>query len=139
MSFIQTMPLSIIQRSLDASALRQKVLSNNIANVDTPNFKRSDVSFDSVLQSYLSGAVDPLPGKLTNSRHIPIGAADFAQLQPQVVTDNSTVVTNNGNNVNIDSEMSQVAENQLRYNTLVQGLSIKFAELNTAVNGGGTI
>lgn len=137
MSFFDSKPMQIIERSLDAATLRQKVISNNIANVDTKNFKRSDVSFDDALKSYLLPSNFKIQGFQTDPRHFSIGTPSISQLNPQVVTEWSTGVTNNGNNVDIDSEMSQLAENQLRYNTLVQGMTIQFSELNSAINGGG--
>ncbi|BCJ85255.1 flagellar basal body rod protein FlgB [Effusibacillus dendaii] len=135
MSFFDTKSMQIYERSLDAASLRQKVLANNIANIDTPNFKRSDVSFDDVLLDYLNGA-SALPGMITNPRHIPIGVQSFSQIQPEIVVENSTTVNNNGNNVDVDSEMTQLAVNQIKYNLLVQELNGHLSRLRTAIQGG---
>lgn len=131
-----TKTMRILERSLDASALRQKVLADNIANVDTPGFKRSDVSFDSALQSFLAEGSNPMPLARTNPKHFPIGTQEFSQLQPEIITEQTTSVNNNGNNVDIDSEMTQLAVNQIKYNALVQQLNSHFAKLRTAIQGG---
>ena len=136
MSVFDTKPIQILERSLDAASLRQKVLANNIANVDTPNFKRSDVSFDSALQEYLNDASPTLRGTVTDPRHIPIGTPSFSQIQPQVIVEQTTTVNNNGNNVDIDSEMTQLATNQIKYNLLIQQLNAQFSKLRTAIQGG---
>lgn len=136
MDAFSTKTMRILERSLDASALRQKVLADNIANVDTPSFKRSDVSFDSTLQSFLEENSRPIPMARTNPKHFPLGTQDYSQLQPEIVTEQTTTVNNNGNNVDIDSEMTQLAVNQIKYNALVQQLNGHFAKLRSAIQGG---
>jgi flagellar basal-body rod protein FlgB len=136
MNLFHTLDLVVLERSLDAAQLRQKVLANNIANIDTPNFKRSDVSFDALLQSYLGDPVQPLSGRRTNPRHLPIGVGDLDQLQPAVVQETDTTVQANGNNVDIDSEMTQLAQNQIKYNALITQLNHQFSLLSTAINEG---
>lgn len=135
MTFFNTKTAQILERSLDASSLRHKVLANNIANVDTPNFKRSDISFDSALQSYLDDDSIPIKGMVTHPRHIPIGVHSFSQIQPEIVAEDSTTYNNNGNNVDIDSEMTQLAQNQIKYNALIQQINGHFAKLRNAIGG----
>lgn len=136
MSLIRSFPLQVLEQSLKASSLREKVLANNIANVDTPNFKRSDVSFASQLKTYLNSSTPQLTGIRTSPRQFAIGVNSIHQVQPKIITESSTSVTNNGNNVQIDSEMAQLAKNQLLYNTLVQGVITKLSQLNSVINGG---
>jgi flagellar basal-body rod protein FlgB len=134
MSLLNTPSINLMERTLDASSLRQKVLSNNIANIDTVNFKRSDVSFADTLQDVLQG--DTLQGRTTNERHIPIGTTDVADVQPQVVTDNSTTLRNDGNNVDIDTEMSNLASNQILYDAVTQQLNMTFGIMRYAISEG---
>lgn len=134
MSLINTPSLSLLEKSLDASSLRQKVLSNNIANIDTVNFKRSDVSFADKLQEVLSG--DALSGRVTDPRHIAIGTSDIQSVQPSVYADNSTSMRNDGNNVDIDAEMSNLANNQLLYDTVTQQLNMTFGIMRYAISEG---
>lgn len=125
--------LSIMERSLDASTLRQKVLANNIANVDTPYFKRSDVVFEELLQSQLQS--QGIEGLRTDPRHFKFGQS--SQPIPQTKLDASSAMNNNQNNVDIDSEMAMLAMNQLRYQTLVGQVSHELRMARTAIGGAG--
>ncbi|ODA42494.1 flagellar basal body rod protein FlgB [Desulfosporosinus sp. BG] len=112
--------LNVLQKGLDASSMRQKVLSNNVANIDTPQFKRSDVDFQEVLGAALGEKSTGLPMKLTAPKHIRgIGEGDGSGIE----TDYSTSLRNDGNNVDVDQEMSNVAENGLYYNSLTRTIS----------------
>lgn len=124
--------LRVMESGLDASSLRQKVLSDNVANAETPNFKRSDVNFEQVLGEALGEPGANLPLKVTLSQHIqsvPEGA------QSAVTTDNSTSFRNDGNNVDIDREMANVAENGLYYNSVTQALTNQLGLLRMAIQG----
>ena len=91
--------LSVLEKGLDASSLRQKVIANNLANLDTPGFKRSEVDFQAVLGTVLGQKVGTLPLKLTSTNHIPSVNKGEGKT---VVTDDTTIVRNDGNNVDID-------------------------------------
>jgi flagellar basal-body rod protein FlgB len=123
----------MMQRTLDAAAFRQKVISNNVANVDTPYFKRSDVQFEELLSKELNKK--PLQGRRTDFRHIPIGSV-AVPTAPEVVADETTMMNNNLNNVDIDYEMTLLAKNQLRYNVLVGQVNHDLKNYRTAMNGG---
>ena len=124
----------LLQHSLDASWLRNKVISNNIANVDTPDFKRQKVQFE----EFLSQSIDnkAVRGTMTNEKHIPVGAGSIGRLSAKVVTDNSASMRLDGNNVDIESEMAQMAKNNIMYNALIQKISGEFSKLKTAINEG---
>ena len=112
--------LNVLQKGLEASSMRQQVLSNNVANIDTPSFKRSDVDFQTVLGTVLGEKSGALSLKLTAQKHIPgldVGGAGG------IVTDQSTSLRNDGNNVDVDKEMTNVAENGLYYNSLTSAIS----------------
>jgi len=123
----------LLEKGLDAAALRQRVIANNVANVDTPMFKRSDVSFEDLLNQQL-GAQAPLQGLRTDPRHIPIGPQNQFP-SPVIVTDTQSVMNNNLNNVDIDYEMASMAANQLRYNVMVQEISSELKRVQTALDG----
>lgn len=116
----------LLNNALQAADLRQQVYANNIANADTPGYKRQDVQFESVLQGQLQagGSADTDPALLS--------------VQPTVVQDNSTSMSNNGNNVDIDSEMSSMAQNQIRYSALLQEMQVRFNRMHEAINGSGS-
>lgn len=128
-NWLDTRALKLLEGGLDGLSLRNKVLADNIANNDTPNFKRSDVNFESVLQAAI-GKDPVLPLKTSLPGHLPgVGTGAGAV----VVQDNSTTIRNDGNNVDIDSEMAKVGENTIHYYSLVQALSSEISILRQAM------
>jgi len=123
--------VNVLQKGLDASWLRNKVISNNIANVDTPGFKSSSVSFESAFKTAL--AQDDLEATQTRAGHRAFSDAD---MEASVVQDTDTTYRMDGNNVNIDAENAALAKNQIYYNTLVQQLTSEFNKLDLAINEG---
>ncbi len=127
-----------MQRALAASSLRQQVLSDNIANVNTPNFKRSDVLFGDQLQQ----AVDKeekrsgkqLSLRRTNAKHLPISQQQSEAAQ--VVKEEATTMRTDGNNVDIDREMAEVAKNSIFYQANAQQLSRYYSLLKSVITGG---
>lgn len=134
MSLINTRAINLLERSLDAASLRQKVIANNVANIDTKGFKRSEVSFEETLHEALSG--ETLSGRITNERHIPIGTPSLQNVRPSVLTDKSSSMRLDGNNVDIDVEMARMATNQLQYNALIQRINGKLSSLKYAISEG---
>ncbi|MFD1674709.1 flagellar basal body rod protein FlgB [Alicyclobacillus fodiniaquatilis] len=126
--------MQLLQSSIDAADLRQQVYANNIANANTPNYKRQDVEFETYFQQALGSA----PQAQMNETHIPLGntSAALDSVTPTVVTDDSSTVDNNGNNVDITSEMVDLAQNQVRYDVLMQDVSDRFNRMQTAIQGG---
>ncbi|RED66021.1 flagellar basal body rod protein FlgB [Cohnella lupini] len=124
-----------LENAINAATMRQRVLSNNIANVDVPYFKRSDVAFEEFLTQAIGGqGTKALAGKLTDPRHIPINGA-YPSPSPQVVSDESTAINNNRNNVDMDKEMALLAENQLRYNLLSQQVGHEAKMMRIGIQG----
>ena len=131
-NWLDTLTLRALESGLDAASLRQRVLTDNIANVDTPGFKRSDVDFPSVMAKAMRDhEVPPIPLKMTSEKHLP-GVMFNPGL---VVKDNSTTWRNDGNNVDIEREMANLAKNGLYYNSLVTSLDLKLAQLRTVIRG----
>lgn len=129
-----TQALTLLERSLDAVSLRHRVIANNIANVDTPNFKRSEVRFEQYLLQEIEAGKRRIEGKRTDARHIPIGRSSSSSLRAEVVTDDSTSFNNNNNNVDIEYEMTLLAENQLKYNLLIERTNGYFKSIRTAID-----
>lgn len=125
----------LIANALQTADMRQSVYANNIANVQTPGYHREEVQFESLLQNAListangSGA-DSTAGSGSVNWAAALGVA------PVVTQDTSTKIDNNGNNVDVDAEMSSMAENQIKYESLIQDLQTRIARLRTAINGG---
>lgn len=122
-------------KELDATSLRQKIIANNIANVNTPGFKRSDVSFEDKLQA----AIGSENGSLvtTNPMHFSSGVSSslIEGISPEVVADGSPAVREDGNNVDVDKEMTDLAKNTITNESFNKILSDKFKTLQTVING----
>jgi len=132
---INASSIDLIGRALEASALRQEVIANNIANADVPGFKRSYVRFEDLLRGYLEDSRTSFVGVRTDPRHLYIGKPPSAlSVRPRVVRDETTSMNHNGNNVDLDYEMSLMAKNQIYYNTLVQMLNGKFEKIRTVID-----
>ena len=120
-----------LESGIQASAARHQVITNNIANVETPYYKRSDVEFESLLRNEMNEST--LTGTRTNSRHFYIGPSQSIP-EYRIVQDESTVMGNNQNNVDIDVEAAKQAENQLRYYTYIQQANHHINMMRTAID-----
>ncbi|MDQ0199557.1 flagellar basal body rod protein FlgB [Neobacillus ginsengisoli] len=127
--------ISLLQSALDASSLRQQVISNNLANAETPGYKAKQVAFEDILKQHLSNQTN-FVGNRTDSRHLVIGnTVDIPTAQTMENTE--TVMQNNGNNVDVDQEMTSMSNNALWYYTLTQQLNSEFQQLSIAITGRG--
>ncbi len=131
-----TNQLQLLERAMDVSTLRQRTISNNIANVDTPYFKSKQVVFEELLQSEMDNSGSKLEAYTTNSRHISFGRQGRIPA-PQIVSNPQGFVQNNGNDVDLEYEMNQLAKNQIWYNGLVQMTNGYFSKLRSVIEGGG--
>jgi len=128
----------ILEKSMDVESLRRKVIADNVANVDVPHFKRSEVNFESELKRaiYQNQDVDEnrLPAILSDKRHIPFFTErDIKSVSPRINLDYTTSMRNDGNNVDIEKEMVDSSKNTMRYNALVSALNHNFKMLKTVV------
>jgi flagellar basal-body rod protein FlgB len=127
--------VNTLQKGLNASWLRNEVIGNNIANVDTPGFKASRVRFEEVLAESVDSEGE-LEMTVTDEGHIRgSGAAAFSRVEPEIFTDETTSVRLDGNNVNIENEMVELAKNNIEYYATVSKMNSEFRKLNTAING----
>ncbi len=117
----------VLDRAADASWIRNEAISNNIANVDTPGYKRQDVAFASVLKSALgSSRYETTDDKVASIRS--------DRLAPRVFTDYENYSYRlDGNNVDIDNENVMLAENQLKYQGLITSINQEFANLKAVM------
>ncbi|NDI33396.1 flagellar basal body rod protein FlgB [Chengkuizengella sediminis] len=133
MELLVNQSFKLLERSVDASTLKQNVITNNISNVDTPFFKRSDVQFESLLQKEMNKNTK-FEGARTHSKHFAIGN-EQTTIEPKVVRDDNSIFNNNNNNVDIEYEMALLAENQLRYNLFIQQLNHEIKQKRLAIGG----
>ncbi len=128
---------NLLERALDVESLRRKVIANNIANVDVPHFKRSEVNFESELRRVIMENNDPdykLPAKMTDPKHIPFYTPkSISSVRPRINLDYNTTFRNDGNNVDIEKEIVDSAKNQMRYNAFVTMLNSNFKQLKNVM------
>lgn len=117
--------INVLDKAADASWKRNEVIANNIANVDTPGYKRKDVQFESYLTAALMGD-DSLESRVADAK--------LNRLDATVYTDNANLSYRlDGNNVDIDTESANLAENQIRYYTLLDSMTQEFSRLKSVL------
>ena len=128
----------VLEKSLNAASMQHQMISNNIANVDTPGYKRSEVVFQSKLNEVLGMKdKDYLPLTVTNKNHIPIVPnLTIDDINPEIIVNNETSNRADDNNVDIDFEMSKLAENTAFYSSLAQLTSLKLGNLQSVITDG---
>lgn len=129
-------PLTVLQKSLDSLAVQHQAITNNLANIDTPQFKRSVVSF----QDKLKAAMDinePSDMWRTHPMHFPIPQrVSLDNFRPDIQTLTNTIGRNDGNNVDLEMESGLLAENNLLYNSLADVTGRYMANLRHAISEG---
>ncbi len=120
--------INVLDKAADASYMRNEVLANNIANVDTPGYKRSDVDFQSVLAAELGRTkYTPLDRKIKN--------VDLSKLVVSPYKDHANFSYRlDDNNVDIDIENVELAANQITYQGLIQSMGEEFSRMKTAMS-----
>lgn len=120
--------INILDKAADAANMRNELITNNIANVSTPNYKRKDIDFETVLQAELAG------GRTLN-QSVNMANKDLSVLDPQVFTDNSNLSYRlDGNNVDISTEEAYLAENTIRYQLLIDQMNQEFSRYQTVLS-----
>ena len=109
---------SLLVAGIRAEALRQKTIADNMANLDTPGYKRSDVKFEELL------------AKAMDSQ----GKVDMSKIEPLVYEPRNTPVNANGNDVNLETEVGEMIKNSLRHETFVLLLRKKIKGLEAIIN-----
>lgn len=119
--------INVLDRAADAAGQRNEAISNNIANVDTPGYKRQDVAFESVLQQALgNNRYESMDDKVAN--------VDLSRLRGRAYLDYANYSYRlDGNNVDIENENVMLAENQLKYQGLISSINQEFTNLKTVM------
>jgi len=109
---------NFIEAGLRAENLRQKSIANNIANLETPNYRRIDVKFEDLLARSLDSN----------------GSADLDNIDFEFYLPKSTPVNSNGNDVTLETEIGELVKNSLRYKTYIRLLNKKYAQIALAMD-----
>ena len=119
--------INVLNRAADAAWQRNEAISNSIANVDKPGYKRQDVAFESVLQQALGNnryqSMDDKVANVNLSRLRGRAYVDYANYSYRL----------DGNNVDIENENVMLAENQLKYQGLISSINQEFTNLQTVM------
>lgn len=117
--------INVLDKAADASWVRNDVLANNIANADTPNYKRKDVQFETYLSNAVAG---------TDSLDETVANIDLSTLESTTYTEQVGLsYREDGNNVDISTENVELAKNQLKYYTLMNSVNQEFGRLKSAM------
>jgi len=127
-------PVDLMQKGLSAAWTRNAVIRNNIANVETPGFKASEVEFESIFARTIreQGFV----GTRTHPGHREIGAMNLDSITPRIHQQQGLSMRMDGNNVDIESENVRMAQNNLQYNTIMEKLNSEIRRLRLAISEG---
>ena len=120
--------IKVLEDFIDYCSLRNKVISKNIANIGTQNYKREDVVFKDLLNENMSML------KTTDPKHF--GSVNFKS-ENTIKVDNSKDMVSGVNNVNIDEEMAELAKNTLQFKLASKKLGDYFKILQGVIKGGG--
>jgi len=110
--------LDLLEAGIRAENLRQKAIASNIANLETPGYRRVDVKFEELLDKALGSA----------------GKIDLSKIEPQLHQPKQTPVKSNGNDVNLETEVGEMVKNTLRHKAYIRVLSKKYRQMELALN-----
>lgn len=109
--------IDLLQAGIKAEHLRQKAIAGNIANLETPGYRRVDVKFEELLAKTIKSARDINP----------------KDIEPEIVRPNNTPVKSNGNDVSLEAEVGKMVENSMRHKAYVRLLNKKFQQIQLAI------
>ncbi len=102
---------------LKAASLRGAVIANNVANLETPGYRRRDVEFETMLADAISKG----------------NGTDITDIEPRIFRPLNTQVNSNGNDVNIEMEVGQMIKNSARYKTYMRLLAKLYSQMQLAI------
>jgi flagellar basal-body rod protein FlgB len=118
--------INVLKKAADASYLRNDIIANNIANNDTPGFKRKDIKFEEYLAEELASHSGGLDRR--------VALTDLSKLKATMYTDHAELSYRlDDNNVDIDTENANLAENQIRYYTLLDSMTQEFSRIKAVL------
>ncbi|MBP5160377.1 MAG: flagellar basal body rod protein FlgB [Lachnospiraceae bacterium] len=123
--------INVLNKAADASFTRNEIIANNIANVDTPHYKRKEINFENFLKAELSKDSFEMNGDLNRI----VAGVDLDKLKYTIYTDQKELDYRlDGNNVDINTENANLAQNQIRYYTLLNSMTQEFSRIKSVLN-----
>ncbi len=107
-----------LEAGIKAEGLRQKAIANNVANLETPGYRRIDVKFEELLAKALDSS----------------GSVDMSEIEGQIYQPDETPVKSNGNDVNMEVEVGEMVKNTLRHKAYIRLLYKKYQQMELAMN-----
>lgn len=153
MDLITSLTTQVMNKALDGLSRRHTAIASNLANVDTPNYRRRDVSFEGALQHAIMETKGQMPSnggpasndtpllmRTTNPAHISNGQAfsSVDDVQPEISETKDMEYRQDGNSVDIETEMAQLAKNTQRYVALTNLEARDFKSIRSVITGGGS-
>lgn len=147
MDLISSSKIELLTLGLDGLSARHKAISSNIANAETPGYKRVDVTFEDQLEKIintdhlkenkrLQNSLDTNPAaQLNNAAKAPLSVnynqtlMEFSDFNPQTIESDENPPNETGNTVNIEKEMSSLTKNGMTYNALATLQAKEFRSL----------
>ena len=109
--------VDLLEAGIRAESLRQKTIANNVANLETPGYRRVEVRFEELLTKCLASSDE----------------VDLSKIEPEVYQPRDTPVKSNGNDVNYEGEVGQLIKNAIRHKALIRLLSKKYNQMDQAI------
>jgi flagellar basal-body rod protein FlgB len=127
--------MQALKATLKFRQLRQELHASNIANAETPGYKAKKLDFEEALARALD-VDDELQMKSSDSKHFNVGGGGFNNLEPEIYEDSNGIVSPDGNTVDRDQEMAEMADNKIMYDATVQLINKKLGLLKYAIGSG---
>ncbi|CCQ97481.1 Flagellar basal body rod protein FlgB [[Clostridium] ultunense Esp] len=125
--------IDMLNKALDGLWLRDKVINHNISNVNTPNYKKLTVNFEDKLKEAIGNNQSKL--NRTHNKHLPISKG-IDEVNPSISVDGNHSYRFDKNNVNIDTEMADLAKNTIMYNAVINQVIGEFDKIKNVINEG---
>ncbi|EQA53419.1 flagellar basal-body rod protein FlgB [Leptospira kmetyi serovar Malaysia str. Bejo-Iso9] len=124
----------LLERGMNNSIFKRKVISDNIANADVPHFKRSEVIFESMIKRAVESekieAIKEVPTQISDERHIQFfKALDYREVQPKANIDYLTTMRADGNNVDVEKEVVEASNSQMQYMMMSERINQNYRDL----------
>lgn len=144
MNILYNNNIRLAKKSLDYTWQKMGVISENIANVETPNYKTKTLSFEQALKEKLASVSGEIGSGIDGKLDTPVGAGRLSRREiaeaiesakPSVVVNNEDSSRSDGNNVEIDAENTELVRAQYQYQYMSRLVTDEFARLKTVITG----